>query len=725
MAELPKVQSAGAQRALLADVPTLRFEDLAVSARGASNIGDALDRMAAMVAKDQELEVRKKAAQFAVDRPVTAAQWDVIRADSKKLEQYFSGQGRIFKDVFMAAQAANLSSELQVSLENKFDDLKKKLETGEVSEDTAIADVKNAIDGAAPVVAAMDPEVGLKFKANVAMRGSSVYEKAADVTAKRVKTFDTISMNQYVSNMPSMISNQVDKAVQAGIPVDFKQIEKTILEAPKMFAAKHGDVDTFYKPAIKSFREAVASRLKDAVNAPASLDNPQVVQQALQSGKFDVEINVAGKPQRMNYQAEWDYLTDDEKKAVRESFNAAFDSRYNVLTKSSKIVELTGSAATLEFAERLKNNLIGLNSGEVGVDTDSISSYISNKLTEAAATAKATNSPDILKNARSAVITVGKSFITDFVQSGPTERQRVQLLAGEQVDGAPAINYLFSTADLETKNEFRAHLAKEIQASNELRATEDRRKEDIKKDRANELVQVIFEKPRGSKEVRDALVTLKTIDAVKWDQITKGFSASRTQDDPNIVRSLQLARARGELTTDMVIKSAGSLTLNSQEQYFAYALTVSNQENGIALDKARGKLKYTKDIAAAVNKTAADIEAQNAYIAVETEFNNRFLAHRKTIGTKDYKPWNATEEMDKLLAGAVADKQKRVIDGARSRVDSFTRTYLAKDKKYTDADVRKQIQLSIAGQKSDINTKLTPKDLQIYINDLDTLQKGQ
>lgn len=725
MAELPKVQSAGAQRALLADVPTLRFEDLAVSARGASNIGDALDRMAAMVAKDQEAEVRKKAAQFAVDRPVTAAQWDVIRADSSKLQQFFSGQGRVFKDVFMAAQAANLSSELQVKLENKFDDLKKKLEVGDVTEEAAIADVKNAIDGATPVVAAMDPEVGLKFKANVAMRGSSVYEKAAEVTAKKVKVADTIEMNRYVSNISSTISDLVNKVTQAGLPVDFKQIELAVLTPAKMFAAKHGDVDTFYKPAIKAYREAVASRLKDAVNAPASLDNPQVVQQALQSGKFDIEVNVAGKPQRMNYQAEWDYLTDDEKKAVRESFNAAFDSRYNVLTKSSKIVELTGSAATLEFAERLKNNLIGLNSGEVGVDTDSISSYISNKLTESAATAKATNSPDILKNARSAVITVGKSFITDFVQSGPTDTQINQMLTGKLVDNAPAINYILSTADLETKNEFRSHLYKEIQARNEIRASEDRRKEDIRKDSIREQIQIVFENPRGSKEVKDALAELKKLDSAKWKEITDGFSASRTKDDPNIVRSLQLARARGELTTDMVIKSAGSLTLNSQEQYFGYALTVSNQENGIALDKARGKLKYTKDIAAAVNKTAADIEAQNSYIAVETEFNNRFLAHRKTIGTKDYKPWNATEEMDKLLVSAVADKQKRVVDGARSRVDSFTRTYLSKDKKYTDADVRKQIQLSIAGQKSDINTKLTPKDLQIYINDLDTLQKGQ
>jgi hypothetical protein len=725
MAELPKVQSAGAQRALLADVPTLRFEDLAVGARGASNIGDALDRMAAMVAKDQELEVRKKAAQFAVDRPVTAAQWDVIRSDSKKLQEYFSGQGRVFKDVFMAAQAANLSSELQVSLENKFDDLKKKLEVGEVTEEAAIADVKNAIDGAAPVVAAMDPEVGLKFKANVAMRGSSVYEKAADVTAKRVKTFDTISNNQYVDNMPSKVGEYVEKSIQAGIPIDFKQIELAVLNPAKMFAAKHGDVDTFYKPAIKAFREAVASRIKDAVNAPASLDNPQIVQQALQSGKFDVEVNVAGKPQKFNFQAEWNYLSEDEKKNVRESFNAAFDSRYNVLTKSSKIAELVGSAATVEFAESLKNKLIGLNVGTVGVDELSISDFISNKLTEAAGTAKATNSPDIYKNARAAISAVGKSFITDFIQSNPTEEQITQIMAGVPVKDAPAINYMLTTADMDLRNELRLHMGKEIQARNELRASEDRRREDIKKDRANDLVQVIFEKPRGSKEVKDALATLKTIDAVRWDQITKGFSASRTQDDPNAVRRLQIARARGELTTDMVLKSAGSLTLNSQEQYFAYALTVSNQENGIALDKARGKLKYTKDIAAAVNKTAADIEAQNSYIAVETEFNNRFLAHRKTIGEKDYKPWNATEEMDKLLAGAVADKQKRVVDGARSRVDSFTRTYLSKDKKYTDADVRKQIQLSIAGQKSDINTKLTPKDLQIYINDLDTLQKGQ
>lgn len=725
MAELPKVQSAGAQRALLADVPTLRFEDLAVSARGASNIGDALDRMAAMVAKDQELEVRKKAAQFAVDRPVTAEQWNVIRSDSKKLQEYFSGQGRVFKDVFMAAQAANLSSELQVKLENKFDDLKKKLEVGEVTEEAAIADVKNAIDGAAPVVAAMDPEIGLKFKANVAMRGSSVYEKAAEVTAKKVKTFDTIAINQYVDNMPSIVDVQVNKAIQAGIPIDFKKIELDVLNAPAMFAAKHGDISTFYKPAIKAFREAVASRIKDAVNAPASLDNPQIVQQALQSGKFDIEVNVAGKPQRINLQSEWNYLGEDDKKAVRESFNAAFDSRYNVLTKSSKIAELTGSAATVEFAENLKNKLIGLNVGTVGVDALSISDFISNKLTEAAGTAKATNSPDIYKNARASIAAVGKSFITDFIQSNPTEEQITQLMAGVPVKDAPAINYMLTTADMDLRNELRLHMGKEIQARNELRASEDRRKEDIRKDSIRDKIQIIFGEPRGSQKVKDALVELKALDSAKWKEVTDGFNAARIKDDPNAVRRLQIARARGELTTDMVIKAAGSLTLNSQEQYFGYALTVSNQENGIALDKARGKLKYTKDIAAAVNKTAADIEAQNSYIAVETEFNNRFLAHRKTIGEKDYKPWNATEEMDKLLAGAVADKQKRVVDGARSRVDSFTRTYLSKDKKYTDADVRKQIQLGIAGQKSDINTKLTPKDLQIYINDLDTLQKGQ
>lgn len=725
MAELPKVQSAGAQRALLADVPTLRFEDLAVSARGASNIGDALDRMAAMVAKDQELEVRKKAAQFAVDRPVTAAQWDVIRSDSKQLEKYFSGQGRVFKEVFMAAQASNLSSELQVKLENKFDLLKKQLEAGKVTEEEAVADAQNAIDGAAPVVSAMDPEIGLKFKANVAMRGSSVFEKAAEMAAKRVKVNDIVENGQLIDNMPDSINHQISKLIGAGQPIKFKELEKIVLEGPRNYAAKHGDIDAFYKPALKAFREAVASRIKEAVNAPASLDNSEIVQKALQSGNFDVEVNVAGNRQQMNFQAEWDYLNEAEKQSVRESFNAAFDSRHNRLVKSAKIAELVGSTATVEFAEDLKNKLIGFNVGTIGVDALSISDFISNKLKESFATSRATNSPDIYKNARGAIVAVGKSFLTDFIQSGPTETQINQIQTGKPVDNAPAINYLLSTADLEIKNDLRSHLYKEIQARNELRASEDRRKEDIRKDSIRDQIQIIFGEPRGSQKVKDALVELKALDSAKWKEVTDGFNAARIKDDPNAVRRLQIARARGELTTDMVIKAAGSLTLNSQEQYFGYALTVSNQENGIALDKARGKLKYTKDIAAAVNKTAADIEAQNSYIAVETEFNNRFLAHRKTIGEKDYKPWNATEEMDKLLAGAVADKQKRVVDGARSRVDSFTRTYLSKDKKYTDADVRKQIQLGIAGQKSDINTKLTPKDLQIYINDLDTLQKGQ
>ena len=54
MAEIPKPQSQSVQRALLADVPSLRFEAQAVAAREAGNIGSALDRMAQSVARTQE-----------------------------------------------------------------------------------------------------------------------------------------------------------------------------------------------------------------------------------------------------------------------------------------------------------------------------------------------------------------------------------------------------------------------------------------------------------------------------------------------------------------------------------------------------------------------------------------------------------------------------------------------------------------------------------------------
>jgi hypothetical protein len=78
--------------------------------------------------------------------------------------------------------------------------------------------------------------------------------------------------------------------------------------------------------------------------------------------------------------------------------------------------------------------------------------------------------------------------------------------------------------------------------------------------------------------------------------------------------------------------------------------------------------------------------------------------------------------MDTLLKDAVKDKEAKVVNGARSRVDSFRNTYLPKGKTYTDDAIRAQIQLSISGQKSDLTTKLAPQDLRLYINDLDSLK---
>ncbi len=724
MAELPKVQAANVQRAALADVPSLRFEDLAVTARAGGNIGDALDRMSQSLLKAQEEDVRRKAAEYAIERPLTPEQWADIRREPKELEKYFKGQGKVFKETYMAAQASQLSSELTVRLENQFDLLKKKLELGEITEQQAVATVRDAIDGAMPVVASMSPEVGLKFKANVAMRGSSVYEKAVQMTARRTKATDEIVLKQYIDNIPTQIDAQVANLIGSGLPIDMRDVEAVVLQEPARFAAKHGDENTFFAPAKKAFRAAVTAKIKDAVNSPAALDNPQIVQKALQSGQFNITVNVAGKQIPIDLQAEWDYTNDEEKKAIREEFNAAFNARYNLITKSREIDKLNSSQAVVEVAEGLKSKLLALDANEPGVNEAGISEFLTNKAKEFKSTAAAVNSPEITKAASDGLMVVYKQFISDFVQTKMTPDQQKSLVLGQPAtgDNSKAINYIFQSADLATKVELQKHLREEITARNAFLASEDRRVEDARKDQANALVQTIFEKPRGSKEVKDALVQLKKIDAVKWTDITKSFAAGRSQDDGNTIRQLQIARANGTLNTDMVLRLAPNLTVNSQEQYFGYALTTSDKENEIALTTARNKLKYTRDIAAAVNKTASDIEAQNAYIAVETEFANRFLKNRQQIGAKDYKPWNAVQEMDTLLKDAVKDKEAKVVNGARSRVDSFRNTYLPKGKTYTDDAIRTQIQLSISGQKSDLTTKLAPQDLRLYINDLDSLK---
>jgi hypothetical protein len=724
MAELPKVQAANVQRAALADVPSLRFEDLAVAARSGGNIGDALDRMSQSLFKAQEEDVRRKAAEYAIERPLTPEQWRDIRREPKELEKYFKGQGKVFKETYMAAQASQLSSELTVRLENQFDLLKKKLELGEIKEGEAVKAVRDAIDGSVPVVASMSPEVGLKFKANVAMRGSSVYEKAVQLTARRTKTTDEIVMKQYTDNIPTQIDARIADLIGAGIPVDMRDVEALVLQEPARFAAKHGDENTFFAPAKKAFRAAVTAKIKDAVNSPAALDNPQVVQKALERGEFNITVNVAGKQIPIDLQAEWDYLNDEEKKSVREEFNASFNARYNLITKSREIDKLSSSRAVVEVAEGLKSKLLALDANDPGVSEAGISEFLAGKAKEFNSTASAVNSPEITKAASDGLMVVYKQFISDYVQTKMTPDQQKSLVLGQAAtgDNSKSINYIFQSADLATKVELQKHLREEITARNSFLASEDRRVEDARKDAVREKIQIIFGKPRNSPEVKVALAELKTLDSLKWTDITKAFSAGRTQDDAGTIRQLQIARANGTLNTDMVLRLGSNLTINSQEQYFGYALTTSDKENEIALTTARNKLKYTRDIAAAVNKTASDIEAQNSYIAVETEFANRFLKNRQQIGAKDYKPWNAVQEMDTLLKDAVKEKEVKVVNGARSRVDSFRNTYLPKGKTYTDDEIRKQIQLSISGQKSDITIKLSPTDLNLYVNDLNALK---
>jgi hypothetical protein len=113
MAELPKPQKSDLQLVAPAPAQTYRFESSLVAARSIGNIGDILDRMAQSVAKEQESAVQKEALTYAIENRLTAAQWERIRKDPIELEKYFSGQGKVFKETFMAAQATQLSSELQ------------------------------------------------------------------------------------------------------------------------------------------------------------------------------------------------------------------------------------------------------------------------------------------------------------------------------------------------------------------------------------------------------------------------------------------------------------------------------------------------------------------------------------------------------------------------------------------------------------------------------------
>ena len=732
MAELPKPQRSEIQRAAPAPAPTYRFESSLVAARSLGNIGEALDRMSQSLAKEQESVIQKEAAQYAIENRLTAQQWERIRKEPAELERYFKGQGKIFKETFMAAQASQLSSELQVDLENKFDFLKKQMEVGGVSPEAAINATRDLVDGAVPAVSSMSPEVGLKFRANVAMRGSSVFEKAQDIIASQIKVQDKVANDQYINNIPSSVNSLIDNISAIGQPVDIKQIEKEILQPTLAYASKHRDVANFYDPAVKAFRTAVAGRVLDQVTSRAAVDNPDVVQAALQSNKFDVTVKVAGQDTRINLQAEWNFLTADEKKDVREQFNTAFNNRYNVITKSSELGGKAASTAAIESGKSYLEKLSALAENKPGIDANMITTWRQEKEAEFSKVSQTVSNPDIIKSYKETILNTNKLFISQFV-TGMTPAQENDFILGRPIDKAKdansqlvpgdtssAVNYILQSADIESRVALRTHFQKELIAKNELIASRDRIKEDARRDKAASLLQIAIEY-RGKPQGKEALAELKTVDAAKWQDVTKSFGSARSQDDRGTIQRLNVLRLQGKLTPDILLREAGNLTVNTFEQYVGVTLSESDKGNSRADEKLRNIVKYPRGAESIVNPSQANIDAQNNYSTLKNQFDAKYLSNRKLIGTPDYKPWDADAEMDKLVKDNAGKMQEASRNSAAQRVESFKNSYIGKEA-MTPSQIRNEIKLKRSGKDSKIKQKIADRDLDGTLRDLDAME---
>jgi hypothetical protein len=757
MAELPKPQRSEIQLVAPAPAPSYRFESSLVSARSIGNIGDALDRMAMSLAKEQESVIQKEAMQYAIDKRLTVEQWERIRKDPVELEKYFSGQGRIFKETFMAAQASQLSSELQVSLENKFDLLKKQMEVGNVSPEAAIVATRDLVDGAVPAVSSMSPEVGLKFRANVAMRGASVYEKAQDIIASQIKVTDKLANDEYVRNIQSIVDDQISKLTASGIPVDIKQIELEILKPARGYAAKHRDIGAFYDPAVKAFREAVVSRVLNKITSSLAVDNPDVVQEALQSDNFNIDVFYSGSYPRpnikgtfnvatgadalpevpvessnrvnINLQAEWNYMNADEKKSAREQFNTAFNNRHNLITKTADQQGRVYSVATNEFKASVEKKISDLVDKVPGVSAEAIGAFIADKRNNFVSISQSVSNPNIIEGFDKALIEVGKTVISDFTKTMTTSQQAAFLSGGKieshglanKKDYASAVNFLMGSADPTTRAALYKQFNDEVVSSNNLKNSIDARRELEKNQKADEKVQVAIDF-KGTPQGTTALDELRKIDAVKWMQIKKQLEDPPLSDDRPTVKSLVALHGAGKLTPDIVLNNFDKLTTNTFEQYMGFALSAIDKNNDAADVLLRNTVKYPRGAEAIVNPTAAQIDAQNAYSEIRVRFDNAYQFNRSQVGKKGHVPWDGYAVMQGLLGGFVKEQKQKSSEAAQGRVDSFKNTYIG-NAPMSNAEIRTEIKKKAANDPtSKIKEKLSNRDLEGYLRDIDAAE---
>jgi len=181
MAELQRYTPVGLGLASLPGLPNVEPIALQERIRETQGLQSSLDRISQFAFKEAGEEAKRQGLQYGAENPVTKDQIEVALGTGKKPAELFAKRGTIFGEAALQAQSAQLRLELENNARSKMAMTAAEVDAGRLSDiDEVRAQINGPIDGFAKMLAGIDPEESVRFRASMAAAGNTILKSAYD-----------------------------------------------------------------------------------------------------------------------------------------------------------------------------------------------------------------------------------------------------------------------------------------------------------------------------------------------------------------------------------------------------------------------------------------------------------------------------------------------------------------------------------------------------------------
>jgi hypothetical protein len=357
MAELQRYTPVGLGLASLPGLPTVEPIAMQERIRETQGLSASLDRISQFAFKEAGDEAKRQGLQYGAENPVTKDQIEVALGTGKKPSELFGKRGTIFGEAALQAQSAQLRMELENDARSKMAKTAAEVDAGRLLDIQEIrTQINGPIDGFAKLLAGIDPEESVRFRASMAAAGNTVLKSAYD----KVLSVQNAAIR----------SNLADS-----VPVTLEFVSKLYETEPDINAQK-GQISVYRNALLKSliptadagfinstmakFEEGVVKLRVDAVSKyVASIEFSADPLTAVSK----LDKNDAGKMTSL-----WSTMNFEDQAKVRSNLRTVAGQRWDVNEKATKEIEYqdtlaaatamadyfkTGSAASLRLLDTI------------------------------------------------------------------------------------------------------------------------------------------------------------------------------------------------------------------------------------------------------------------------------------------------------------------------------------------------------------------------------------